>query len=51
MYARRCYIDAHCLSTIRPKSRQEAKTVLRYMAEHEMFDRTETDAVLENLIG
>lgn len=51
VYARRCYIDAHCLSTIRPKSRQEAKTVLRYMAEHEMFDRTETDAVLENLIG
>lgn len=51
VYARRCYIDAHCLSTIRPKSRDEAKTVLRYMAEHEMFDRTETDAVLENLIG
>ena len=51
MYARRCYIDAHCLSTIRPKSRQEAKTVLRYMAEHEMFDRTETGTVLENLIG
>ena len=51
VYARRCYIDSHCLSTIRPKSRQEAKTVLRYMAEHEMFNRTETDAVLENLIG
>ena len=51
VYARRCYIDSHCLSTIRPKSRDEAKTVLRYMAEHELFDRTETDAVLENLIG
>lgn len=51
VFARRCYIDAHCMATIRPKSREEAKTVLRYMAEHEMFGRTETDAVLENLIG
>ena len=51
VYARRCYIDSHCLSTIRPKSRDEAKTVLRYMAEHEMFNRSETDAVLENLVG
>lgn len=49
--ARRRYIDSHCLSTIRPKSRDEAKTVLRYMAEHEMFNRSETDAVLENLVG
>lgn len=49
--ARRQYIDAHCLATIRPKTRDEAKAVLRYMAENEMFDRTETDAVLENLIG
>lgn len=51
VYERRCYIDVHCLSTIRPKSREEAKLVLRYMAEHEMFNRKETDAVLENLIG
>lgn len=51
VYARRCYIDEHCMATIRPKSREEAKTVLRYMAEHDMFGRTETDAVLENLIG
>ncbi len=49
--ARRRYIEGHCMATIRPKSRQEAKTVLRYMAEHEMFDRTETGTVLENLIG
>ena len=34
-----------------PKSRQEAKAVLRFMAAHEMFDRNETDAVLENLVG
>ena len=49
--ARRRYIDSHCLATIRPKTRDEAKAVLRYMAANEMFDRTETDAVLENLVG
>ncbi|MDD2712582.1 MAG: hypothetical protein PHU77_06635 [Simplicispira sp.] len=49
--ARRDYIQAHCMSSIRPKTRDEAKAVLRYMAAHEMFDRNETDAVLENLIG
>jgi len=51
VYARRCYLDSHCLSTIRPKSRAEAKAVLRFMAKNEMFDRSETDAVLENLVG
>ena len=51
VYARRCYLDSHCLSTIRPKSRDEAKAVLRFMAENEMFNRSETDAVLENLVG
>lgn len=49
--ARRHYIEAHCMSSIRPKTRDEAKAVLRYMAAHEMFDRNETDAVLENLVG
>ena len=49
--ARRHYIEAHCMATIRPKTRDEAKAVLRYMAAHEMFGRTETDAVLENLVG
>ncbi|TCP15072.1 hypothetical protein [Simplicispira metamorpha] len=49
--ARRHYIEAHCLASIRPKTRDEAKAVLRYMAAHEMFDRNETDAVLENLVG
>ena len=49
--ARRDYIQTHCMATIRPKTRDEAKAVLRYMAAHEMFDRNETDAVLENLIG
>ncbi len=48
--ARRHYIEAHCLSTIRPKTRDEAKAVLRFMAAHEMFDRTETDAVLQNMV-
>ena len=51
VYARRCYLDSHCLSTIRPKSRDEAKAVLRFMAENEMFNRSETDAVLEHLVG
>ena len=51
VYARRCYLDSHCLSTIRPKSRAEAIAVLRFMAKNEMFDRSETDAVLENLVG
>ena len=51
VYARRCYLDSHCLSTIRPKSRAEAKAVLRFMAKNEMLDRSETDAVLENLVG
>ncbi|TCP19544.1 hypothetical protein [Simplicispira metamorpha] len=49
--ARRHYIEAHCLASIRPKTRDEAKAVLRFMAAHEMFDRNETDAVLENLVG
>ena len=51
VYARRCYLDSHCLSTIRPKSRAEAIAVLRFMAKSEMFDRSETDSVLENLVG
>ena len=51
VYARRCYLDSHCLSTIRPKSRDEGKAVLRFMAKNEMFNRSETDAVLENLVG
>ena len=49
--ARRRYIDGHCMASIRPKTRDEAKAVLRYMAANEMFDRNETDAVLENLVG
>ena len=28
-----------------------AIAVLRFMAKNEMFDRSETDAVLENLVG
>ena len=48
--ARRDYLT-RCLSVLRPKSRDDAKAVLRHMAENEMFDLSETDAILENLIG
>ena len=48
--ARRDYLR-RCLSVLRPTSRNEAKAVLRHIAENEMFDLSETDAILENLIG
>lgn len=41
----------HCMAHIRPKSRQEAKDVLRYLADNERMDRTGVDAILDNLIG
>ncbi|MBX9936535.1 MAG: hypothetical protein K2Y10_08065 [Burkholderiaceae bacterium] len=41
----------HCMGQLRPKSRQEAKAVLRYLADHERMDRTGVDAILDNLIG
>lgn len=41
----------HCMGQIRPKTRQEAKAVLRYLADHERMDRTGVDAILDNLIG
>ncbi len=42
-----------CLSVLRPKSRDDAKAVLRHMAdERDSFGNEEvTDAILENLIG
>ena len=49
--ARRRYLDGHCLATIRPKNRDEAKAVLRYMGDNDMFGWSEADAILENLIG
>lgn len=41
----------HCMGQLRPKTRQEAKAVLRYLADHERMDRTGVDAILDNLIG
>ncbi|MBX9937025.1 MAG: hypothetical protein K2Y10_10595 [Burkholderiaceae bacterium] len=40
-----------CMGQLRPKSRQEAKSILRYLADHERMDRTGVDAILDNLIG
>lgn len=41
----------HCMSQIRPKSKQEAKAVLRYLSEHEHMGRTDAEGILDNLIG
>ena len=41
----------HCMGQIRPKSREEAKSVLRYLADHERMDREGIDTILNNLIG
>lgn len=38
------------LATIRPRSREEAVAVLRYLAEEDAMDRAGVDAVLHNLI-
>lgn len=51
MTAHRWIGEVPGMTTIRPKSCEEAKAVLRYMAAHEMFDRNLTDAVLGNLVG
>jgi hypothetical protein len=42
-----------CMATIRPRSKDEAMQVLRWMIEDKQnrFDRTHTDAILLNLIG
>lgn len=40
-----------CMGQLRPKTRQEAKLVLHYLADHGRMDRTGVDAVLDNLIG
>lgn len=49
--AREAYLH-RCLSVLRPKSRDEAKAVLRHMADDkDSFNDEDTDAILENLIG
>lgn len=39
------------LAEIRPRSRDEAKAVLRYLADEGRMDQCEVDAILANLIG
>lgn len=39
------------LATIRPRSRQEAVDVLRYLAKSDRMESSETEAILGNLIG
>ena len=39
------------LAEIRPRHKDEAKAVFRYLVEHQRQDATEADAILENLIG
>ena len=49
--ARESYLH-RCLSVLRPKSRDEAKAVLRHIADDkDSFNDEATDAILENLIG
>lgn len=49
--ARESYLH-RCLSVLRPKSRDEAKLVLRHIADDkDSFGDEATDAILENLIG
>ena len=49
--ARESYLH-RCLSVLRPKSRDEAKAVLRHIADNkDSFNDEITDAILENLIG
>lgn len=49
--AREAYLH-RCLSVLRPKSRDDAKAVLRHIADDkDSFDDEVTDAILENLIG
>lgn len=39
------------MAHIRPRSRDEAKAVLRYLVDGRRLDQQETDAILENIIG
>ncbi|MBN9696505.1 MAG: hypothetical protein J0L85_11985 [Zoogloea sp.] len=39
------------LAEIRPRTKEEAVAVLRFMVEEERMDMQETDAILMNLVG
>lgn len=40
-----------CMARIKPKTREEAKNVLRYLSETDSLGWKDTDPILENLIG
>lgn len=51
VYAREQFVF-RCLGEIRPRSKEESVTVMRWMLEDKNnFDRSETEAILLNLIG
>jgi hypothetical protein len=49
-YARERF-SFRCLARIKPKTKPEAISVFRYLADSERMDDTETEAILLNLIG
>ncbi|SER19061.1 hypothetical protein SAMN04244573_03060 [Azotobacter beijerinckii] len=49
-YARERFVFG-LLAEMRPRNRDEAKAVLRYLIEHQQIDGADGDAILENLIG
>jgi hypothetical protein len=49
-YARECFVF-RCLARIRPKSKAEAVSVFRYLADNDQMHDTEADSILMNLIG
>lgn len=49
-YARECFVF-RCLAHIRPRTKDEAIAVFRYLANRDCMDRPETKSILLNLIG
>ena len=49
-YARECF-NFRCLARIRPKTKQEAVAVFRWLADSERMGDIETEGILLNLIG
>lgn len=43
--------EFRCLAHIRPRTKDEAIAVFRYLAEEKYMDRRETESILFNLIG
>lgn len=48
---RREWFVSSLMAEIRPRSRGEAKAVLRHLVEHQCLDSKDGDAILDNLIG